>query len=98
MSMNFYMRKFSIDYYLMEKNVPQNKSSGIPEEKCTYTLTSYSIPLPWLHCQVKVPGRENNITETMGYGCGADHLLCVSFQSLCKGICHCQIYEYACFG
>lgn len=36
--MNFYMTKFSIDYYLMEKNVSKNKSNGIPEEKCTNTL------------------------------------------------------------
>ena len=46
----------------------------------------------------QVPGIENNVTETMAYGYGEDHLLSVSFQSLCKGICHCQIYEYACFG
>lgn len=62
------------------------------------THASYPIPLPWLCCLVKIPWRENIITETTAYGCRKDHLLHVSFQSLCKGICHCQIYEYACFG
>ena len=63
-----------------------------------YTPASYRIPLPWLRCPVKIPGRENNITETTAYGCREDHLLRVFFQSLCKAIFHCQIYEYACFG